>query len=40
MEDTIAAISTPFGEGGIGIIRISGEKSLIEIGRASCRERV
>lgn len=28
MEDTIAAISTPFGEGGIGIIRISGEKSL------------
>ena len=28
MEDTIAAISTAFGEGGIGIIRISGEGSL------------
>ncbi|MDD6154211.1 MAG: tRNA uridine-5-carboxymethylaminomethyl(34) synthesis GTPase MnmE [Eubacteriales bacterium] len=26
-EDTIAAIATPFGEGGIGIIRISGEES-------------
>lgn len=32
MEDTIAAIATPYGEGGIGIIRISGEKSL-EISR-------
>lgn len=28
MEDTIAAISTPPGEGGIGIVRISGKKSL------------
>ncbi len=28
MSDTIAAISTPQGEGGIGIVRISGEKSL------------
>lgn len=28
MEDTIAAIATAYGEGGIGIIRISGEKSL------------
>ena len=28
MEDTIAAIATPFGEGGIGIIRISGERAL------------
>ncbi len=28
MYDTIAAISTPPGEGGIGIIRISGEESL------------
>lgn len=28
MDDTIAAISTPPGEGGIGIIRISGEDSL------------
>jgi len=27
-EDTIAAISTPIGEGGIGIIRISGEESF------------
>lgn len=27
-EDTIAAISTAYGEGGIGIVRISGEKSL------------
>ena len=27
MDKTIAAISTPYGEGGIGIIRISGEKS-------------
>lgn len=26
--DTIAAISTPFGEGGIGIIRISGDNAL------------
>ena len=25
---TIAAISTPIGQGGIGIIRISGEESL------------
>lgn len=27
-DDTIAAISTPLGEGGIGIIRMSGSKSL------------
>lgn len=27
MEDTIAAVATPPGEGGIGIIRISGEES-------------
>jgi len=27
-EDTIAAISTPFGSGGIGIIRISGDKAF------------
>ena len=26
--DTICAISTPIGEGGIGIVRISGENSL------------
>lgn len=28
LEDTIAAISTPIGEGGIGIVRISGQDSL------------
>ncbi len=28
MNDTIAAISTAYGEGGIGIIRVSGEKAL------------
>lgn len=28
MEDTIAAVATAYGEGGIGIIRISGEKSI------------
>ena len=27
-EDTIAAISTPIGEGGIGVIRISGKKAI------------
>jgi len=28
MDDTIAAVATAYGEGGIGIIRISGEESL------------
>ena len=28
IEDTIAAIATPPGEGGIGIVRISGSKAL------------
>lgn len=32
LEDTIAAIATPLGEGGIGIVRVSGEKA-IEIAR-------
>ncbi|MGB2698213.1 MAG: tRNA uridine-5-carboxymethylaminomethyl(34) synthesis GTPase MnmE, partial [Candidatus Zixiibacteriota bacterium] len=27
-EDTIAAISTPLGEGGLGIVRISGKETL------------
>lgn len=27
-EDTISAISTPLGEGGIGIIRISGQDAF------------
>jgi len=28
LEDTIAAISTPLGEGGIGIVRVSGAKAV------------
>ena len=28
MDDTICAIATPVGEGGIGIVRISGEKAI------------
>ena len=28
MEDTIAAVATAYGKGGIGIIRISGEEAL------------
>ncbi len=28
LNDTIAAISTPLGEGGIGIVRLSGQKSI------------
>ena len=28
MQETIAAISTPFGRGGIGIIRLSGDQAL------------
>ena len=28
LNDTIAAISTPIGEGGIGIVRLSGPKAL------------
>ena len=27
-DDTIVAIATPIGEGGIGIVRMSGERSL------------
>lgn len=33
LEDTIAAIATPYGEGSIGIIRISGEETLNIIGQ-------
>ena len=33
MNDTIAAISTPAGEGGIGIVRISGPEALEVLGR-------
>jgi tRNA modification GTPase len=28
VQDTIAAISTPLGEGGIGIVRVSGERAM------------
>ena len=28
-QDTIAAISTPIGEGGIGIVRLSGKDALL-----------
>ena len=28
IDDTIAAISTPVGEGGIGIVRISGQQAI------------
>ncbi len=31
--DTIAAVATPFGTGGVGVIRISGEKSFEIIGK-------
>ena len=29
LGDTIAAISTPLGQGGIGIVRISGPQSIL-----------
>ena len=28
LDDTIAAISTPIGQGGIGIVRLSGPEAL------------
>ena len=28
LDDTIAAVSTPLGEGGIGIVRLSGDKAI------------
>ena len=28
LEDTIVAISTPIGEGGIGIVRLSGSEAI------------
>ena len=28
LDDTIAAISTPVGQGGIGIVRLSGPEAL------------
>ncbi|MBI4287141.1 MAG: tRNA uridine-5-carboxymethylaminomethyl(34) synthesis GTPase MnmE [Chloroflexi bacterium] len=33
MDDTIAAISTPIGEGGIGIVRLSGPEAFPIVGR-------
>lgn len=32
-QDTIAAISTPVGEGGISIIRVSGDQALDVVSR-------
>ncbi|MBU6435463.1 MAG: hypothetical protein KJS98_19310, partial [Nitrospirae bacterium] len=29
LEDTICAIATPVGEGGIGIVRLSGPQALL-----------
>ena len=28
LDDTICAVATPVGEGGIGIVRLSGEKAM------------
>ncbi|NIM97763.1 MAG: tRNA uridine-5-carboxymethylaminomethyl(34) synthesis GTPase MnmE, partial [candidate division Zixibacteria bacterium] len=38
-EDTIAAISTPLGEGGIGVVRISGKDSIKIAGKIFKGER-
>jgi tRNA modification GTPase len=40
MEETIAAISTALGEGGIGIVRISGEKSFEILNKIYIRENI
>lgn len=40
LEDTIAAISTPLGEGGIGIVRISGPEALKVSGKIFKAKRV
>ncbi|HSV89588.1 MAG TPA: hypothetical protein VLH80_00735, partial [Nitrospiraceae bacterium] len=34
LEDTICAIATPKGEGGIGIVRLSGPQALVVASRA------
>jgi tRNA modification GTPase len=39
LEDTIAAISTPLGEGGIGVVRISGKDSIKIAGKIFKGER-
>ena len=33
LDDTIAAIATPLGEGGLGVIRLSGKEALVMAGR-------
>lgn len=40
IDDTIAAISTPPGEGGIGIVRISGSDSKKILGNIFVSRRV
>ncbi|MFQ5885903.1 MAG: tRNA uridine-5-carboxymethylaminomethyl(34) synthesis GTPase MnmE, partial [Anaerolineae bacterium] len=37
LDDTIAAISTPLGEGGIGIVRMSGPDSVAILNKIFCR---
>jgi tRNA modification GTPase len=37
-QDTIAAISTPLGEGGIGIVRLSGKDALSISGKLFSRQ--
>ena len=37
MEETIAAVSTAYGEGGIGIVRMSGESAKDVLDSLFCR---
>lgn len=39
LNDTIAAISTPFGKGGVAMIRISGERAIEIADRVFCAKR-
>ncbi len=39
LDDTVAAISTPIGEGGIGIVRLSGPRALAIAGELFRRQR-
>ena len=36
LDDTIAAVATAMGEGGIGIVRISGSEALPILGKVFC----
>ena len=36
--DTIAAVSTPFGKGGVAVIRLSGDAALAVAGGLPCKE--